>query len=101
MGRGVTDAAVGDPRLQAFIAEVLVSLKPGVNDPEGLAIRDGLHSLGFNEVDAVRSGKYLRVIVDATSAAQAEARVAEMCDRLLSNPVIEQYRIQILEPVGR
>lgn len=80
---------------QTFLAEVFVSLKPAVNDPEGLEIRHGLHMLGFDEVEGVRSGKYIQLQVRSDSAAAAEARVREMSERLLSNPVIEQFRVQI------
>jgi phosphoribosylformylglycinamidine synthase len=80
---------------QTFLAEVFVTLKPAVNDPEGLEIRHGLHILGYEEVDGVRSGKYIQLQVRAASKAAAEARVREMSDRLLSNPVIEQFRVQI------
>ncbi|MBX6343289.1 MAG: phosphoribosylformylglycinamidine synthase subunit PurS [Thermomicrobiaceae bacterium] len=73
-------------------AEVFVSLKPAVNDPQGLAIRDGLRMLGYDEVESVRAGKYIRVWLDALDQATAEARVAEMCERMLANPVIEEYR---------
>ncbi len=78
-------------------ADVYVTLKPVVNDPQGLAIRDGLHMLGYDEVDAVRAGKFIQVWVDGNDSAEAEKRVAEMCDKLLANPVIEQYRFTLAE----
>jgi phosphoribosylformylglycinamidine synthase len=78
-----------------FKAEVFIVLKPLVNDPEGLVIRDGLRTIGFNEVAAVRSGKYLTIYLDADDKAEAEARLAEMCDKLLANPVIEEYRFTV------
>jgi phosphoribosylformylglycinamidine synthase len=78
-----------------FKAEVFIVLKPLVNDPEGLVIRDGLRTIGFNEVAAVRSGKYLTIDLDADDKAEAEARLAEMCDKLLANPVIEEYRFTV------
>ena len=80
-----------------FSVEVFVVLKPMVNDPEGLVIRDGLRTIGFNEVVAVRSGKYLTVEMDAEDRAEAESRVTEMCDKLLANPVIEEYRFTVKE----
>jgi len=80
-----------------FKAEVFIVLKPLVNDPEGLVIRDGLRTIGFNEVAAVRSGKYLTVDLDAADAAEAEARLTEMCEKLLANPVIEEYRFSVRE----
>jgi phosphoribosylformylglycinamidine synthase PurS subunit len=78
-----------------FKAEVFIVLKPLVNDPEGLVIRDGLRTIGFNEVAAVRSGKYLTIDLDADDKAEAEARLTEMCDKLLANPVIEEYRFTV------
>jgi phosphoribosylformylglycinamidine synthase subunit PurS len=80
---------------RSYLAEVFVSLKPVVNDPQGLAIRDGLRNLGYSSVEAVRAGKYLRVTVEADSTEDAEAQVAQMCDQLLANPVTETYRIQV------
>jgi len=80
---------------QIYLAEVMVSLKPVVNDPQGLAIRDGLRSLGYGEVDSVRAGKYLRVTVEAETSEDARSRVAQMCEQLLSNPVIETFDIQL------
>jgi phosphoribosylformylglycinamidine synthase len=78
-------------------ADVYVTLKPVVNDPQGLAVRDGLHMLGYDEVGAVRAGKYIQLWLEADEETQAEARVNEMCDKLLANPVIEQYRFNLVE----
>ena len=80
-----------------FLARVYVTLKPAVNDPQGLTVMGGLHSMGYATVDDVRIGKYLEIRVHAENQAQAESDVAGMCDRLLANPVIENYRFT-LEP---
>jgi phosphoribosylformylglycinamidine synthase subunit PurS len=80
-----------------WLAEVFVSLKPAVNDPQGLAIRDGLHMLGYGEVEDVRAGKYLRLVVSAADEPSAARRVEEMCERLLANTVIESYRFELSE----
>ncbi|HET9014143.1 MAG TPA: phosphoribosylformylglycinamidine synthase subunit PurS [Thermomicrobiaceae bacterium] len=80
---------------QRWWAEVFVSLKPVVNDPQGLAVRDGLHMLGYDEVEAVRVGKYIQLWVSGVDRGQAESRVAEMCQRLLANPVIEQFEFRV------
>lgn len=78
-----------------FLARVYVTLKPAVNDPPGLTIRGALHSLGFDDVEAVRAGKYLEIRLDGADRAAAEAQVAEMCRKLLANPVIEDFRFEI------
>ena len=72
-----------------WLAEVHVSLRPGIADPEGQTVAGGLRSLGFDTVSEVRSGKLLRVAFDASDSTKADAAVAEMCRRLLANPVIE------------
>ncbi len=80
-----------------FLARVYVTLRPTVNDPQGLTIRGGLRQLGYGEVESVRAGKYLELRLDAPDAATAESRVQEMCRRLLANPVIEDFRF-VVEP---
>ena len=70
-------------------------LKPGVNDPQGLSIRGGLHALGFGEVASVRAGKLIVLELEAEDEAQAAARLRAMCEQLLANPVIERYSFAI------
>ena len=77
--------------------KIFVSLKNGVLDPQGKAIERSLHTLGYGEAHDVRVGKYLELEVDAPSPAAAELRIREMCDKLLANPVIEDYRFEIQE----
>lgn len=72
-----------------------MSLKPAINDPEGLAIRAGLRSLGYTDVEAVRAGKYLRVTLEAESSDEARSQVTRMCHQLLTNPVMETYQISV------
>lgn len=84
--------------MQKWLASIRVTLKPVVNDPPGLAIRDALHNLGHDDVKAVRSGKYLQVYLSAGSEDEARAQVDTMCRRLLANPVIEDYSFD-LQPV--
>jgi phosphoribosylformylglycinamidine synthase len=86
--------------MAVFLARVFVSLKPTVNDPQGLVIADGLRSLGFSEVEGVRAGKYIEVRLAAPSAGEASQRVDAMCDRLLANTVIESYRYEVEELVA-
>jgi phosphoribosylformylglycinamidine synthase PurS subunit len=78
-------------------AEVYVTLKPVVNDPAGLTIRSGLHSLGFDSVAEVRAGKYLVLTLDEEDEATARSRVEEMARQLLANEVIEDYRVVMLD----
>ena len=83
-----------------FLARVYVTLKPTVNDPQGLTIRGGLRSLGFDAVESVRAGKYLEIRLDGTDRAAAEKQVTEMCGKLLANPVIEDFRFELEEEQG-
>lgn len=78
-------------------ANVRITLKPVVNDPPGLAIRDALHHLGYAGVKGVRSGKYIQVYVEAGEQQEATAMVDDMCRRLLSNPVIEDYAFDVVQ----
>ena len=77
-------------------ARVYVTLKPSVFDPQGRVVADALLSLGYDEVQDVRQGKFFEVELSDTDAAQASARVTEMADKLLANPVIESYRVEVL-----
>jgi len=77
--------------------KIFVSLKKGVLDPQGKAIERSLHTLGYSEVQDVRMGKYLEIEMTAESRQTAELRVREMCDKLLTNTVIEDYRFEIQE----
>ena len=84
-----------------WLAEVHVRLRPGIADPEGQTIAGGLRSLGF-EVADVRAGKLLRVTFEAADREGAEAAVAQMCGRLLANPVMEtaDWEISLEAPVA-
>ena len=75
-------------------ARVVVTLKPSVLDPQGLAVARALGSLGFDEVKGVRLGKIIELDMDATDAATARKRVEQMCEKLLANLVIEEYRVE-------
>tara|TARA_R110002124_G_scaffold83738_2_gene218923 strand:- start:3425 stop:3664 length:240 start_codon:yes stop_codon:yes gene_type:complete len=77
-------------------ARVHVTLKPGVLDPQGAAVRHSLGALGFDGVEKVRQGKVIELELAETDAAKAKAKVIEMCEKLLSNTVIENYAVEIL-----
>ena len=76
-------------------ARVHVTLKRGVLDPQGEAVRHALGSLGFAGVDAVRMGKVIELELAETDEAAARARVREMCEKLLANTVIEDYAVEL------
>jgi len=76
-------------------ARVHVTLKNGVLDPQGKAIGHALGSLGFSGVGDVRQGKFIELELTETDAAKARAQVKEMCEKLLANTVIEDYRIDV------
>jgi phosphoribosylformylglycinamidine synthase PurS subunit len=80
--------------------EIVVSLKEGLLDPEGKTIQDSLPTMGWANVTDVRVGKHIELTVDAESEDEATTLVHEMAERLLSNPVIEDFRILKAEEVG-
>ncbi len=77
-------------------ARVYITLKNGVLDPQGEAIRHALGTLGFEGVEAVRQGKVIDLELAETDPERARAAVTEMCEKLLANTVIENYRVEIL-----
>ncbi|MBP9015078.1 MAG: phosphoribosylformylglycinamidine synthase subunit PurS [Candidatus Atribacteria bacterium] len=80
-----------------YRGKVIVTLKPGVFDPQGVTIRSALHTLSYREVEEVKVGKYFEIILELENYSQAEKRLQGMCDQLLSNPVIESYSYQLEE----
>jgi phosphoribosylformylglycinamidine synthase subunit PurS len=76
-------------------ARVFVTLKPSVFDPQGRTIAEALHSLGYGNIDDVRQGKYFELDLATTEAGEARMLAAEVADKLLANPVIESYRIEV------
>jgi len=78
-------------------ARVFVSLRSGILDPQGQTVLHALDSLGFTEVKSVRVGKLIELELATTDRAKAEADVKAMSERLLANPVIEDYRVELLD----
>jgi phosphoribosylformylglycinamidine synthase subunit PurS len=78
-----------------YLAKVYITLKPTVNDPQGLTIRGALHNLGFASVEDVRAGKYIEIRIKENDLAKAKEQANEMCLKLLANPVIENYRFDL------
>ncbi len=80
--------------------EVVVSLRPGLLDPQGKAVEAALPTLGWTNVSGVRVGKHVELTVEAAGGDEARAQVEEMARRLLANPVIEDFRILAVEEVA-
>jgi phosphoribosylformylglycinamidine synthase len=83
-----------------FHVQVLVSLRPGLLDPQGKAVEGALPAMGWTNVSDVRVGRYVRLDVDAADEPAARDLVDALSERLLSNPVIETYRILEITPDG-
>ena len=82
--------------MSTYKARVSVMLKPGIADPQGQTIERALPALGFEGVGGVRVGKRIELEVEASDPEGARALVLEMCERLLANPVIESYEVEIV-----
>ena len=78
-----------------MLARVYVTLKKGVHDPQGEAVLHSLNHLGFFEAENVRVGKYLEVKVKEEDKSKVQARLTQMCEKLLANTVIESYKIEL------
>lgn len=78
-----------------YKAIITVTLKESVLDPQGVAVKGSLHSLGFEDVADVRIGKWMEVLIDEQERSAAENQVEAMCEKLLANPVIENYRYEL------
>jgi len=89
-----------DDPMASFSVHVEVTQRPGIADPEGATIERSLPALGFDEVRGVHVGKSIRFRVDAPDEASARARVTELCERFLTNPVIEDATIELTALAG-
>jgi len=78
-----------------YLAKIYITLKPTVNDPQGLTIKGALHQLGFTLVEDVRAGKYMEIRINEDDNSKATKQVNEMCQKLLANPIIEKYRFEM------
>ncbi len=78
-------------------AKIFVTLKNGILDPQGRAIQQSLHTLGFSTVEEVRIGKFMELDLNEADTASAENQVKTMCEKLLANTVIEDFRYEIFE----
>ncbi len=82
-----------------YKAKIQITLKDGVLDPQGNAVKQALHHLGFAQVQDVRIGKLIEVFFDSNDQDLIKLRVKEMCEKLLANPVVERYSILSVEEV--
>jgi phosphoribosylformylglycinamidine synthase subunit PurS len=80
---------------QTYHARIYVTLRPSVLDPAGTAVQSGLKHMGYDNVEQVRIGKYVEVKLRAIDEAAAKQQLDQMCDQLLANPVIENYRFEL------
>jgi phosphoribosylformylglycinamidine synthase len=77
-----------------YNAKVNIFLKPKINDPQGITVKSALHSLNFN-VENVRVGKFIEISIEANSTEAALDQVTQMCEKLLANPIIEQFKVNV------
>lgn len=85
--------------MTTYQAKIYVTLRPSVLDPAGTAVESGLKHMGHEGIDGVRIGKYVELKVSAADEGAAQKQLDEVCDQLLANPVIENYRFE-LQAVG-
>ena len=78
-----------------YLAKVFIRLKPTVSDPQGQTIQGGLRQLGFDSVESVRAGKYMEIRLDEDDEENAGRKVRDMCEKLLANPIIEEYTFEL------
>lgn len=80
-----------------YIAKIYITLKKGILDPQGKAVNNALHSIGYSQVKDVRVGKYIELAVEGSDIKSIEQSVNEMCIKILTNPIIEDYTFDIME----
>jgi phosphoribosylformylglycinamidine synthase subunit PurS len=86
---------------QTYQAQIYVTLRPSVLDPAGTAVQSGLKHMGYDNVESVRIGKYVELNLIAENEAAAREQLDKVCDQLLANPVIENYRFDLKVLAGR
>ncbi|GAX42021.1 phosphoribosylformylglycinamidine synthase, purS [Tolypothrix sp. NIES-4075] len=80
-----------------YLAKIFVTLRPSVLDPAGVAVQSSLKQLGYDNVDSVRIGKYIEVTITEPDERKARQNLDRICDQILANPVIENYRFDLIE----
>lgn len=84
-----------DPIVPQYQAQIYVTLRPSVLDPAGTAVQSGLVHLGYDNVEQIRIGKYIELTLTAANETEAGQQLDRICDQLLANPVIENYRFEL------
>ena len=82
---------------QKYFAQIYVTLRPSVLDPAGTAVKSGLQHMGYDNVERLRIGKYVELTLTAAGESEAREQLDRICDQLLANPVIENYRVELTE----
>jgi phosphoribosylformylglycinamidine synthase len=85
------------PVQRKYRAKIWVTLRPSVLDPAGVAVQSGLQHLGYNNVEQLRIGKYIELLIVAKDDKIANQQLNHICDQMLANPVIENYRFEMIE----
>jgi phosphoribosylformylglycinamidine synthase subunit PurS len=80
-----------------YLAKIFVTLRPSVLDPAGVAVQSGLQQMGYNNVEQVRIGKYIELLITSTEEKKARQDLDNICNQMLANPVIENYRFELIE----
>jgi phosphoribosylformylglycinamidine synthase len=80
-----------------YLAKVFVTLRPSVLDPAGVAVQSSLKQLGYDNVEQVRIGKYIEITIISPDESKARQNMDRICDQILANPVIENYRFDLIE----
>ncbi|KOP23758.1 phosphoribosylformylglycinamidine synthase [Hapalosiphon sp. MRB220] len=80
-----------------YRAKIVVTLRPSVLDPAGVAVQSGLKQMGYNNVEQVRIGKYIELTLISPDESSARQNLNQICDQMLANPVIENYRFDLIE----
>jgi phosphoribosylformylglycinamidine synthase len=83
--------------IHKYQARIYVTLRPSVLDPAGVAVESGMKQLGYENVEQVRIGKYIELMITAANEDKAREQLDSICDKLLANPVIENYRFDLVE----
>lgn len=80
-----------------YLAKIFVTLRPSVLDPAGVAVQSGIQQMGYDNVENVRIGKYIELTITSNEEAKAYQDMDRICDQMLANPVIENYRFELIE----